>query len=134
MAVFISKETNDKLQSQIKDLVKDYESKRDPNKLYKFTGHAFVDTKLHAKFVDGKSECAYHAGKLIGNFSLVRQSPTDVGFPIPLAEQFNEFRLTHKDFTLRLSYVNDGCFANNIATAHSNGVVQLADFTDYSDC
>lgn len=131
MAVFISKETNDKLQSQIKELVKDYESKRDPNKLYKFTGYAFVDTKLHVKFVDGKPEHAYHNGKPIGSFSMVCQSPTNVGFPIPLVERFNAFRLTHKDFTLRLSHVNDGCVSADIATAHSNGVVQLADFTDY---
>ena len=133
-AIYISKHVDDKYKAQMNELANAYESarnKKHPNVIHKFTGHAFIDWKLHAKFVNGIPIFAFHNGNSIGECSLIRQSPSDRAFSIPKSDEFNKFLLTHKNFTLQVGSFSDGCSYTTLAEAFDDHGVKLADFSEY---
>jgi len=131
-AIYISKQVNNLYKAQMNLLAAQYEAKyQDPNVLYHFTGHAFIDWKLHVQFIDGIPSVVRHNGIQIGEkCSLIRNSPTDQEFPIDKSTEFNEFLKTHKNFILQVGSFSDGCTTIQLAkTFDVNG--ELVDFSRY---
>jgi hypothetical protein len=132
-AIYISKEQSQLVRAEIKKLADAYDIKRGPAPTpygHKFMAEAFIDTSIIVKFEKGVPTQLIRGELQLGSCSLERTSPDDVKYNIPLAEQFERFRQSQKDFVMKLYKSGDGCCTTESAVAYDTWGRQLADFSD----
>lgn len=133
MSIYLTKEQYSKYQAEISCLAKEYDKTRDPKVIHKFTAAAFVDRAVHVKFVNKQPVSATHNGKNLGPVSLTQNNVSDYRFEISKQTEFNSFKESHPNFTLKVHYVSDGCVSAFVAKAYDFNGNELADFTNYEN-
>jgi hypothetical protein len=100
--------TYQKYKQEVKRLGDEYEKTRDPTIIHKYNGTAFVDSKIHVTFTNGKIDSAWHNGKLLPLCSTRRKNLSDIKFSINDIVTFNELLDKHKNIVVSLNYCHDG--------------------------
>ena len=133
MSIYLTKEQYTNYQTEISRLAKEYDKTRDPKVVHKFTAAAFVDRTVHVKFVNKQPVYAVHNNVNLGPVSITQNNVSDYRFAISKQTEFNSFKESYPNFTLRVHYVSDGCVSAFVAKAYDFNGNELADFTDYND-
>ena len=129
-SIYILRETYEKIQTIRESLGKQIEDTRDPDKIYKWRGVAFVNEPIIVKFYDKLPTSVTYCDTFMGAASFVRNNKSDVEYSIGLIEKFDQYLKKHSSFFLEVGHVNDGFVHAHTSKIHGTDSDEY-NFTDY---